>query len=130
MQGTSPLQTGIEYGFFDSSVAVDENYRPSLLVNDPTKGSKVLTSILRELETCDEFLFSVAFVTESGVVVLLEALKQLQKKGVRGKIVASQYQNFTQPKALTRLLEFDNIELRIVTNDNYNMHFSNILRFV
>lgn len=122
MQSTSPLQTGIEYGFFDSNVAVDENYRPSLLVNDPTKGSKILTSILRELETCDEFLFSVAFVTEGGVVVLLEALKQLQKKGIRGKIVASQYQNFTQPKALTRLLEFDNIELRIVTSDNYNMH--------
>ena len=82
MEGTSPLQTGIEYGFFDSSVAVDENYRPSLLVNDPTKGSKVLMSILRELETCDEFLFSVAFVTEGGVVVLLEALKQLKEKGV------------------------------------------------
>lgn len=122
MQSTSPLQTGIEYGFFDSNVAVDENYRPSLLVNDASKGSKVLTTILRELEKCDEFLFSVAFVTEGGVVVLLETLKMLQAKGVKGKIVASQYQNFTQPKALKRLLEFDNIELRIVTNDDYSMH--------
>lgn len=122
MSNLSPLQTGIEYGFFNSNVAVDENYRPSLLVNDETKGSKVLTSILRELERCDEFLFSVAFVTEGGVVVLLEALKELQKKGVQGKIVASQYQNFTQPKALRRLLEFSNIELRIVPNDNYSMH--------
>lgn len=77
----------------------------------------MLTSILRELEKCDEFLFSVAFVTEGGVVVLLETLQRLQKKGVKGKIVASEYQNFTQPKALERLLEFDNIELRIIPDD-------------
>ena len=121
MDHSSALQTGIEYGFFDSNVAVDENYRPSLLVNDAQQGTKVLTSIIRELEKCDEFLFSVAFVTEGGVVVLLETLKQLQKRGVKGKIIASEYQNFTQPRALERLLQFDNIELRIVT-DEYSMH--------
>ena len=43
MDHSSALQTGIEYGFFDSNVAVDENYRPSLLVNDAQQGTKVLT---------------------------------------------------------------------------------------
>lgn len=118
---TSPLKSGIEYGFLDSNVVIDENYRPSLLVNDAERGTKVLTSLLREMETCDEFMFSVAFVTEGGVVVLLEALKELQKRGVKGKIIASEYQSFTQPKALERLLQFENIELRIVT-DEYSMH--------
>jgi len=34
--------------------------------------------------------------------------------------LVSQYLNFTQPEALKRLLKFDNIELRINTNDNFH----------
>ncbi len=118
MEISSALKAGIEHGFLDSSVIAEGNYKPTLLVNDVDRGEKVLTSIIHELETCDEFLFSVAFITEGGVVALLQTLSELRDKNIKGKIVASQYLNFTQPKALKRLMEFPNIELRILCEDN------------
>jgi HKD family nuclease len=67
-------------------------------------------------------MISVAFITNSGVTILLNTLSDLEQRGVKGRIVASQYQNFTDPIALKRLLHFQNIELRIVTEDKANMH--------
>jgi superfamily II DNA or RNA helicase/HKD family nuclease len=67
-------------------------------------------------------MISVAFITSSGVTVLLNTLSDLEQRGVKGRIIASQYQNFTDPTALKRLLHFKNIELRIVTEDVANMH--------
>lgn len=118
MNTTEALKAGIEYGFLDSSIIADGHFKPTLLVNDPDRGEKVLTSIISELATCDEFFFSVAFITEGGVETILQTLREISNRGIKGKIIASQYQNFTQPKALRRLLRFPNIELRIVREEN------------
>lgn len=118
MNTTEALKAGIEYGFLDSSIIADGHFKPTLLVNDPDRGEKVLTSIISELATCDEFFFSVAFITEGGVETILQTLREISNRGIKGKIIASQYQNFTQPKALQRLLRFPNIELRIVREEN------------
>lgn len=93
-----------------------------MLINDFDRGEKILTSLVVELTKCDEFMISVAFITNSGVTVLLNTLSDLEQRGVKGRIIASQYQNFTDPTALKRLLHFKNIELRIVTEDVANMH--------
>lgn len=93
-----------------------------MLINDFDRGEKILTSLVVELTKCDEFMISVAFITSSGVTVLLNTLSDLEQRGVKGRIIASQYQNFTDPTALKRLLHFKNIELRIVTADVANMH--------
>lgn len=122
MDNREKLQNGIEYGFLDSSVMALEEYKPRLLINDITRGEKVLTSVVTELTKCDEFMISVAFITNSGVTVLLNTLSDLEQRGVKGRIIASQYQNFTDPTALKRLLHFKNIELSIVTEDKANMH--------
>ncbi|MDD6808096.1 MAG: DUF3427 domain-containing protein [Oscillospiraceae bacterium] len=118
MNVAEQLLDGIKYGFLDSSVNAEDHYKPALLVNDYKQGEKVLTSIEYELKHCDEFFFSVAFVTEGGVTSLIQTFNLLKEKGISGKIVASQYQNFTQPKALRKLLSFNNIELRIVSDEN------------
>lgn len=118
MNTTEALKAGIEYGFLDSSIFAEGHFKPTLLVNDPDRGEKVLTSIISELATCDEFFFSVAFITEGGVETILQTLREISSRGIKGKIIASQYQNFTQPKALQRLLRFPNIELRIVREEN------------
>ena len=99
-----------------------EEYKPRLLINDIDRGEKVLASVVVELSKCDEFMISVAFITSSGVTVLLNTLSDLEQRCVKGRIIASQYQNFTDPTALKRLLHFKNIELRIVTEDKANMH--------
>ncbi|MGL4253518.1 MAG: DEAD/DEAH box helicase [Fusobacteriaceae bacterium] len=89
-------------------------------MNSPERKIKVLTTIERELKSCDEFFFSVAFVTRSGVAVLIDIFQELLKRGIKGKILVSQYLNFTEPEALKALLKFSNIELKIVTKGGYH----------
>ncbi|MEA4922967.1 MAG: DEAD/DEAH box helicase [Eubacteriaceae bacterium] len=114
------LSESLKNGFVDCSLSSLEKYDPKLLVNDHKKGKKVLTTIENELRSCEEFYFSVAFITGSGVTSLINILSELEQKNIKGKIITSQYQNFTQPAALTRLLKFRNIELKIVTEGNFH----------
>ncbi|MFM2230241.1 MAG: hypothetical protein RL607_1499 [Bacteroidota bacterium] len=117
------LFESLKTGFVDRGVHSVNEYLPQLLLNDKIQGRKVLSSLLRELNDLkenDEFWFSVAFVTSSGVAVLKNALIELQRKNIKGKILVSQYLNFTQPEALRQLMQFKNIELRIVTHGNFH----------
>ncbi|ABM04395.1 type III restriction enzyme, res subunit [Psychromonas ingrahamii 37] len=112
------LSKSLKTGFIDKDSISEMLYQPTLLVNKKTPPQKVLSTILDELHYCDEFYISVAFVTTSGVATLMNILQDLEEKGVKGKVVVSQYLNFTQPEALRKLLKFTNIELRIATNEN------------
>lgn len=105
-------------GFIDKSVDSDALYQPELLVNRKIPRKKVLSTIIKELESCETFYISVAFVTTSGVAALINTFKNLEGKGIKGKILVSQYLNFTQPEALKRLSQFKNIDLKIVTKEN------------
>lgn len=110
-------------GFIDRSIHSNNEYLPQLLTNDKLQGKKVLTTLLKELRDLDgndEFWFSVAFVTTSGVATLIDSFRELEKRGIKGKVLVSQYLNFTQPEALKRLLQFKNIDLRIVTQGDFH----------
>jgi len=112
------LAKSLKTGFLDKKIESGELYQPKLLVNRKNPPEKVLSTISNELGSCDEFYISVAFVTSGGVTALMNTLKQIEEKGVKGKVLVSQYLNFTQPEALKKLLKFNNIELRIATNEN------------
>ena len=112
------LSKSLQTGFVDKESISEKLYQPTLLVNKKTPPQKVLTTILEELRYCDEFYISVAFVTTSGIATLINTFKELENKGVKGKVIVSQYLNFTQPEALRKLLKFTNIELRIATKEN------------
>jgi superfamily II DNA or RNA helicase/HKD family nuclease/SOS-response transcriptional repressor LexA len=112
------LSKSLKTGFIDKESTSEKLYQPTLLVNKKCPPQKVLSTILEELRYCDEFFISVAFVTTGGVATLMNTLKELEEKGVKGKVVVSQYLNFTQPEALRKLLRFTNIELRIATHEN------------
>jgi superfamily II DNA or RNA helicase len=120
MHPYTDLAKSLEAGFLDYSVPSKREYLPQLLVNDKTAGKKVLTTMLNELRVCNEFWFSVAFVTKSGVATLINSLKELEEKNIKGKILVSQYQNFTQPEALRSLLCFKNIDLRIAVKGEFH----------
>ena len=92
----------------------------SLIVNKPKLEKKVLTTIKGRLRDCHGYEISVAFITTSGVACIIEQLKNLEEKGIRGRILTSTYLNFTQPQALRRLLQFANLELRIETKKAFH----------
>jgi len=47
-------------------------------------------------------------------------VKRIRENKIQGKIVVSQYQNFTQPEALKRLLQFTNIQLKMVVRGDFH----------
>ena len=118
---SSELALYLEAGFIDFNVETDDRFLPKILTNNQQKQVKVLENLIFELENCNDFFFSVAFVTNSGIACLIDTLDKLQNNNIKGKILASQYQNFTEPRALRRLLQFPNLELKIITSD-YNFH--------
>lgn len=87
------------------------------LVNNKLVVNSEKGNLLKELKTClsecEKFYFSVAFINFSGLQLLLDSFKELEEKGVKGKILTSTYLNFTEPKALERIKRFDNIDLKV-----------------
>ncbi|MDY4077508.1 MAG: DEAD/DEAH box helicase [Clostridium sp.] len=109
-------KTGLINSMIDSNLALI----PKLITNDYSKGEKVLTEIITNLNKCEEFFISVAFVTYSGLLPLLQTLEKLNEKGVKGKILTTDYLNFSEPKALKRLLSFSNIQVKVYSKENFH----------
>ncbi|WP_440953240.1 DUF3427 domain-containing protein [Methanococcoides sp. FTZ1] len=114
------LLDSLKTGFIDRSFASKKEYIPELIVNDAVNGQKVLQTISRELKNCDEFWFSVAFATKSGVASLINSFQELESAGIYGKVLVSQYQYFTQPEALRCLSKLKNIELKIAVGCDFH----------
>lgn len=114
---TQALRAGLSTSFIDAALESDTAARTSLLINDAERGLKVVTEIEAALEACEEFAVSVAFITVSGIAPLMQLLPRLAKKGVRGRILTTDYLRFTQPAALRKLMALPNIELRIFRTD-------------
>ena len=108
--------------FIDSTYESEEALRPKLLYNNTHKGNTVLAHIEQELRGCDSFWFSVAFVTRSGLIVIKDILKELEQKQsqVKGRILTTDYLSFNEPEALKELLKFANLEVRIITEENFH----------
>ncbi|MBO4864868.1 MAG: DEAD/DEAH box helicase [Eubacterium sp.] len=107
------IRSGAETAFIDSSIKSNLAYKPTFISNDHTNGVKVMTTIEDELRKCESFVFSVAFITLGGITPLLQTLQELEKRGVPGKVLTTDYNMFTDPKALDKLAELSNIELRM-----------------
>ncbi|WP_320035907.1 DEAD/DEAH box helicase [Halarcobacter sp.] len=87
-----------------------------------TSSGNFYNHITSLLESCNSFTFNVAFLNYSGIQLLLNSLEKCKERGVKGKILTSTYLNFTEPKALGKLLEFDNIELKIFDSSSQGFH--------
>ncbi|MGG0238057.1 DUF3427 domain-containing protein [Bacillus rhizoplanae] len=107
------LEASLYKGFIDQKYSQSGNYKPKLLVNNTKKNENVLSSLLEELENSESFIFSVAFITESGLATLKSHFLDLKRKGVKGRILTSTFLNFNQPKVFRELMKIENVEVRL-----------------
>lgn len=107
------LERGLETAFIDQDITSNLAYKPMFISNNYKEGRKVLSSIEDELLSCDQFCISVAFITLSGLTPLLQTLEELEKYGIPGKVLTTDYLCFSEPKALIKLAELKNIELKM-----------------
>ena len=113
MKEIEELRLGLETAYIDGNVASNLMYKPQFVSNNYKEGKKVLSSIEDELLMCDQFQISVAFITLGGIEPLLQTLKELEKKHISGEILTTNYLNFSEPKALEKLNQLQNITLKM-----------------
>ena len=107
------LTTSLHEGFINKNQSSSGSFKPELLINNSKKNDTVLNTLQEELETSEDFLFSVAFITESGLATLKTLFLDLKQKGVNGCILTSTYLYFNQPKVFKELIKLTNVEVRL-----------------
>lgn len=117
--------TSVSSGFVDAGIRSPSEFRPSLVYNDNREGVSVLSRLLDELHRLgpgDEFWFVVAFVKQSGLQLLIQALDAAQRRGVKGRIITGTYLTFSEPMAFRTILRYPNIEARVYNADFSGLH--------
>lgn len=111
---------GARTAFIDENFSSSLDLRPKLLCNNSE--FKVINSIKDELRNCEEFIISSAFITMGGITPLLEEFQYLKDNNIRGKILTTDYLNFTEPAALRKLDSFPNIEVKLYSQKKEGFH--------
>lgn len=114
------LESSLRKGFIDETHKSSRSFKPELLVNNQEKSKNVLSVITSELESCEDFIFSVAFITESGLATLKSILLDLKYKGTTGRILTSTYLYFNQPKIFRELLKLSNVDVRLTNLEGFH----------
>lgn len=119
------LAKEIEYAanaaLIDKSINHSLSLRPSIIDNSMERQNDMLSYIKKGLATAKEFLISVSFIRMSGVSMLLQTLKDIEDKDIKGRIITTDYLGYTEPKALWKLQEFPYIEIRVVTEEAFHI---------
>lgn len=111
------LNSSFNTAFIDSTATSNLAYRPQFVSNNYREGKKVLSSIEDELRFCDHFRISVAFITMSGITPLLMTLRELEKRGIPGEILTTDYLTFSDPRALRTLHSLSNLRIRMYDSE-------------
>lgn len=119
----SLIRSGLETAYINGNVASELSYKPNFVSNNYNEGKKVLSVIEDELLKCDKFQISVAFITLGGVTPLLQTLKELEKKGIPGEILTSDYLDFSEPLALKKLHSLSNVKIKMYDTKAANNGF-------
>ena len=67
-----------------------------------------LNKLKQSLNDCSSFLFSISFFKKAGLVLIEKEIESALKRGVKGRIITSTYQNFTDIPSLELFLEWMN----------------------
>ncbi|KAF1300854.1 DEAD/DEAH box helicase [Enterococcus sp. JM9B] len=106
------LERSLKKAFIDRQVE-SSKYDPRIIINNPSKKEFLLDILQDEIDNCQNFFFSVAFITQDGLDVIKSRLADLNKKGIKGKLLTSTYLYFNQPYMFEDLLKIPNLEVRV-----------------
>lgn len=105
---TTSIQQDLHFGFLDSAIAADQLHNPVLISN--IDDNTMLRAIKEELSRSQSFIFSVAFITSSGLAMLKQALVEFSGQGT---IITSRYLDFNEPDVFRELLNLDGIDVLV-----------------
>lgn len=123
------LRQGYERAVVSEQIDADPAYMPQLVYNNVQEGTKVIATLEDGLRHCDRFFISVAFITEGGLEPLKLTLRELEQRGIPGKILTTDYLTFTDPKALDALHSLTNLDVRMYRSADEGFHTKGYIFF-
>jgi len=113
------LGLDVQFGYMDEAVKSPKTRHPQIIMNKKDSNESMLRTIRQELKTCDEFIFSVAFVSAGAIALVKQELVDLHKPGT---FVTSDYLGFNRPDAFAELLALERlgIEPRFHSSRSYH----------
>ena len=115
MDFSKNIRNGAETALINHDFNSISTFKPQLIVNEGK--IRIVDYIREELDGCDEFIMSSAFITERGIKYFDMDFFEMDSN-VKGKILTTDYLFFTQPNALKILKKFPNIEIRLYQTEN------------
>ena len=102
--------------------------RPYYSISEPfiftgaNTDAQFLSELKKEIESSDEIDFIVSFIKWSGIVRMFDDLKTFTDNGGKLRIVTTTYTGSTDAKAIEKLAELNNTEIKI----SYNTKFTRL----
>ncbi|MGX7031367.1 DEAD/DEAH box helicase [Vagococcus zengguangii] len=106
------LERSLKKAFIDKTVP-GSAYDPEVIINQPVDKTFLLNTLQNELDNCQDFFFSIAFITKDGLASIKAQLADLHRRGLGGRLLTSTYLSFNQPKVFEDLLNIPNLDVRI-----------------
>lgn len=113
------LEQSLKKAFIDRKFEGSQ-YDPKIIINQPEQKEFLLNVLQEEIDTCNDFFFSVAFVTQDGLNALKSQLTDLASRGISGRLLTSTYLGFNHPDMFESLLTIPNLEVRISTKNGFH----------
>ena len=115
------IESAVKKAFLDYKIETSQLHQHKLITNDQKNHVFAQNALQDELDTCTDFFISVAFVTQSGLCYLKTHFADLARKGIRGRLMTSNYLGFNNPDVFRSLLEIENIDVRIVEKEGFHV---------
>ncbi|MBB1079289.1 DEAD/DEAH box helicase [Limosilactobacillus sp. STM2_1] len=115
----SILRDAILNGLVNSKYQGHAEIGPELLTN--SQDATIWQVLRRELLTCRNFTWVVAFITPDMLVPFKVVMADLAQKGVSGTIITGSYLNFNQPVVFEELQKIPNLTVKIASSDGFHV---------
>lgn len=115
------IESAVKKAFLYYKIETSQLHQHKLITNDQKNHVFAQNALQDELDICTDFFISVAFVTQSGLCFLKTHFADLARKGIRGRLMTSNYLGFNNPDVFRSLLEIENIDVRIVEKEGFHV---------
>lgn len=113
------LEQSLKKAFMNKEIE-GSHYDPKLIINRPKEKEFLLNVLQEEIDSCEDFFFSVAFITQDGLNALKSHLSDLADRGISGRLLTSTYLGFNHPDMFESLLAIPNIDVRISAKSGFH----------
>lgn len=113
------LEQSLKKAFMNKEIE-GSHYDPKLIINRPKEKEFLLNVLQEEIDSCEDFFFSVAFITQDGLNALKSHLSDLADRGISGRLLTSTYLGFNHPDMFESLLAIPNLEVRISSKSGFH----------